>query len=414
MLRIRSLKTTIFVFMFLSLLIILLLFSYFTINIVNNKIESITEQEILNEVALVQKIYEGSQNQLLKSGIILSKDSYFNDRLNANDKEALKNLLKNTAETSGIDIAAIVDSNGIVVASNSGSGNSLSINGIVEYAMTSRIPIVSTEIISGNELFMQDEKLVFLTKIRRIPGVYEKGTGDFNYITDGMGIVAVAPVYSNATGSYAVVLVDLLNRDYRLPDMVKDATNLDLSIYQKDVAISTTIMTQKQNRFIGTVVAEAVFNRTIRDGEVFNGRIWTINEWTRSVYVPVRNFKGGVIGAIGFGESYEQFRNASFFFRQSDISQIIVMTTIIAILFSLLISYLFSRRLMKPIDELIDSANKLRDGNFEQGVKASSYKEINELVNTFNIMIRYVRKQIVDNEKEIIRKYDKEYKKRKE
>ncbi|MBU1976113.1 MAG: cell wall metabolism sensor histidine kinase WalK [Nanoarchaeota archaeon] len=146
---------------------------------------------------------------------------------------------------------------------------------------------------------------------------------------------------------------------------------------------------------------------------MYVGRVWVINHWANAVYLPLKNFKGHIIGAIGFESPEENLREAKFLLATGDIQQIILYATILIVLASIMVTYIIANKLTKPLHELSKSMQEVNQGNLEQGVKIKSYDEINELAKTFNIMVRYLRKQIIKREQEIIKEYQEKTKRKK-
>ncbi|MFH1915916.1 MAG: cache domain-containing protein [Nanoarchaeota archaeon] len=403
-LRLRSLKTNIFILTFLVVLIPVVIISLLSIQVFESQLAKIEEQNLINNALVVQHNYESGQNDLLKTGIFVTRSV-----MSKENTSAIKEVLENALLVQHVDIATLVDREGRVIVSATAEHADFShdINQLVVYAVQNRIPMVSTEIIPALELESEDASLAQSSMIRRIPTLYQDDVHAGEYITDGFGIVAVIPIMEENEVTSVLILVDLLTRDNRFPDSIKDMTGLDVSLFQGDVRIATTVLTEKGNRFIGTLLPKEVVRRTLEEGRMYNGRVWVVNRWSMATYLPVKDFKGQVIGAIGYESSETDLRKTMFLFRETNISHIIIYLALIILAISLGITYAVSRRITKPLLELEESIRKVNEGNLEQGVTINSYDEINDLAKSFNIMIRYLRKQMVKKERDIIREFQK-------
>src|SRR3989344_2504484 len=392
-LKIKSFRTALFLTMSLSVLIPLILLSIITSSLINAKIDSLLEQDLLRYHAETEVIYNNKLNSLLDAGIVLSKNPQFVESISSGKADSARLLLQNLLEIQGVDIATVANASGIVIvrANNGNIGDSLELNGLVEYAMMSGIPAASTEIISPAELARESEVLAASAKIRRIPTLFSVQDGT-SYQESGMVLVAVIPIMDDETPRGAIVLANLLNRDFEIPDKVKDTASIESTIYQHDVAISTTAKTQKDNRYVGTLLAGDVVKRTLMDGDIFLGRVWSVSAWGRASYKPIQNFRGEVVGATSVWVQEDDFRSSAFFFRQREISQIIIIITAFMASAILVSSLILARGLSKPIREFIKSAEELGKGNLYQGAKVDSYEEINTLAKIYNMKIRDLRK----------------------
>ena len=80
--------------------------------------------------------------------------------------------------------------------------------------------------------------------------------------------------------------------------------------------------------------------------------------------------------------------------REMLVFQLLIITAIISV-FSVLVSYLMSKRFSKPIVEMSESARKLAKGDYSVKFEANSYNEVNELADTLN----YVRDELANTDK---------------
>jgi methyl-accepting chemotaxis protein len=387
----------------------LAILSFLTINSVNSRIESVLEQNLLNYAHGSEVIYNSHLDRILKLGIMLSENSQFAENVANGDTSALKDQMVQFAKSEGIDIATLIDPNGLALAriNSNVTGDDFALGGLTRYAALRRIPIASTEIIPSAELAIEGESLLLSARTRRIPTLYQKTDDGNPYESNGMAIIAAVPIVKDRKVIAVIVVADLLNRDYRIPDEIKKILGADISIFQEDVRVSTTLSTKRGNRYVGTLLFEPVYNKTLVNGETYLGRVWAVNNWGKAAFVPIKNYMGEVIGVMGIEVPEAEFRQSQFFSQKTDIAQIIIITTIAVLLVSFGITFWVSKKLTEPVDRLIESANEVIKGNFEQGVKINSYDEINNLANAFNIMIRYLRKNMVKKEREILEQYKK-------
>jgi two-component system phosphate regulon sensor histidine kinase PhoR len=112
----------------------------------------------------------------------------------------------------------------------------------------------------------------------------------------------------------------------------------------------------------------------------------TLEEEMLYVAVPIIN-AGEIIGSV----------RTSFFFRKikenvSSINQKIIYSAVALMVLALLVSFLSSRALAKPIKEIALTAGKIRDGDFGARIFIKSKDELGELSDTLNEMARELQR----------------------
>lgn len=397
-------KTTVFLLFFSFMLLSLLSLSFVAIKISNAKIEENLQESLLMYTNFGEKLYKTRLSELLDAGLILSKDDNFIDSLEQEDIEISINQINSIIEVKNLDQGLVIDNSGkIILSSDIDAIGSVTYIDLVHSVIKNNLPLASIELIKEIDLGKS------AVPIKRIPSIFQ-GNNNKNYEQNGLALISAIPIKNEFGLKYVIVLIDILNLDYKLLDDFKEITNLEASLFLRDMRISTTSITVNGNRFIGTLMPEKVYNNTIIKEEIFLGKSWVINDWKRVVYKPIKNHKSDVIGALEVSSDDSKYMQIDFLFIKRNLSQMIIVATVFLIVFSLIVTYFISKRLTKPIHELIESATKVSEGDFEQGVNINSYEELNKLAHTFNVMIRYIRKQLVKKEREIIGEYKKKKK----
>ncbi len=399
-----SFRTYMFTFIFISIAIVLIFSSCLIKNAVDKNIETILEQELLRNSKIVESIYSLNQEHLFKAGYALSNNPFVINAVEQRDLDSLGILLTNLKESEDADIALFIDQDqNILLSANNmnNKGKSMLLN-LVNYSFENNIPILSTEIIPSEELFKDDEEFILLTKTRRIPSIYQKENTGEVYEINGLGQVVILPITKNNNLLGGIMIINLLNRDYSIPQQISTSLGLSSSIYQNDVTISTSVLTQRRNPQIGTVFPEPAFNKVFVEDETFFGRVWTKQNWFRAVYIPLHNYESEIVGALAINMPEKDFREVNFLSQNFDINQVIFISTLIALLMSVFFAVAMSDLFIKPITELIESMDKAGKGNLKQGMKVKWFSEMNDLVKHYNILIRNMRhklKKLENNKK---------------
>lgn len=123
----------------------------------------------------------------------------------------------------------------------------------------------------------------------------------------------------------------------------------------------------------------------VLSGEKYIGKGIDITEWGTllSSYYPIKDYNGEIIGFVGVDldaeRIYNNFNNFKF---------ILILISIGIILFSILISSLFVRRISKPLTKLAEEADKMANYDYHFNIDTKKYNgEIGLVFSSFNKLI---------------------------
>lgn len=217
-----------------------------------------------------------------------------------------------------------------------------------------------------------------------------------------MAIAAAAPVeiggrcagavYGGVflNGRYAIVdrVWNLLYRGDRLSDVDRGA----VTIFARDVRISTTARRSDGSRAIGAQAPEAA-RSVLTGGRIWSGRAYIVNDWYISEYAPIRDYDGRVIGMLSVGileSAYTAIRNRVIlsFFGIATAGFLVILA----------ITYYMIRNITRPIGEMVAATRSISAGNFDQEVRADTPGELALLAASFNAMLESLRQMKSDLE----------------
>lgn len=165
---------------------------------------------------------------------------------------------------------------------------------------------------------------------------------------------------------------DILNNDNTLVDELKQTLfreNLEAgsaTIYLGDTAIASS-RSGAYGRGIGDTVAPDIYKLVMDQGKEFIGpeSIGTTNYI--SAYVPIKDLSQKIVGIYAVSVREEWFRAFQNFIRN-----FVVLIIGIAILFSILLTYITAGRLTKPIEEITEAADKISLGDLDVAIKVKT------------------------------------------
>ena len=257
---------------------------------------------------------------------------------------------------------------------------------IVRAALSGKLA-AGTEALSAAVLDNEDPAL--LPRARFRIGAAEK--------TLGMALVAAAPV-RDAKGGVIGALYGgvLLGRDFSIVDRIgnllkagdfEGSTAGRATIFQNDVRIATNVRTAAGERALGTLAPKEVCDAVLARGETWYGRALVANEWYMSEYAPIRSYDGSVIGMLAVGlpeNTYTGPRNRVIFsfFCLAGVGFVLIIG----------ITYVMIGNITRPLGEMVAATQNIRAGNFDQEVRLNWPDEIALLADSFNAMLKSLRR----------------------
>lgn len=376
------------------------------------------QENVRVDLNSAREIYQRQLDQV-KNVIRFTADRFFiNNSLLGNEIELIKDELKRIRVKENLDICTITDKNGNVIFRTRNPtiyGDNQAKDEVVSFVLSNREVVVSTEIISREELLKEGNDLAERAHIKFIPTPRAKPRPE-SIETTGMMIRAAAPILDDK-GSLIGVLYGgkLLNRNYDIVDKVKETVyqgqiykGKDIgtaTIFQEDLRISTNVKRKDGSRAIGTRVSEEVYDQVLVKGLPWIERAFVVNDWYYTAYEPIRNIRGNIIGILYVGILEKKF---------VDMKRSTLLTflgiTFVGIIIAATISYFLASRVVQPIRNLVLASKRIAGGDLGHRVKLETKDEIRDLGEAFNFMASSLKdrdEQLKEHTKQTIMKSEK-------
>lgn len=155
-----------------------------------------------------------------------------------------------------------------------------------------------------------------------------------------------------ANGTY------IISHNFDLVDKIKELVGGKATIFMGDTRVSTNVMKPDGSRAIGTRLAPgSVYDTVLKQGKTYRGQADVLGVPYFTAYDPIKNSAGEVIGIL-----YVGVEKAEFF---SIVNGLIIKNvglTILVLLASAFVGYLFTRALMQPLQQFERSMASLTGG----------------------------------------------------
>lgn len=352
------------------------------------------QENVRIDLNSAREIYQRQLDQV-KDVIRFTADRFFiKNSLLGNEIELIKDELKRIRVRENLDICTITDKNGNVIfrARNpTVYGDSQAMDEVVGFVLSNREVVVSTEIISREELLKEGNDLAERAYMNIIYTPMAKPRPD-SIETTGMMIRAAAPIFDDKGNLISVLYGGkLLNRDYDIVDKVKETVYQDqiykgkdigtVTIFQGDLRISTNVKREDGSRAIGTRVSEEVYDQVLVKGLPWIERAFVVNDWYYTAYEPIRNIRGDIIGILYVGILEKKFVDMKW-----RTLWIFLGITFVGIIIAATISYFLASRVVQPIRHLVLASKRIAEGDLDHKVKLKAKDEIRDLGEAFNFM----------------------------
>jgi len=373
--------------------------------IVSSTIMNQARRKVDHDLETARMVYQ-QQLQTLKGTVELTvSGTTIQNYMFSNDSSSLLAYLDGIRRDNNIDFLTLTDRNGHVilrVTQPDRTRDDVSSISVVAAALSGEVA-TATEILSPEQLGNEDPGLPSRAYFDLVETQRAKPLG-ITQETHGMVLTTAAPVTGlNNEILGALYAGILLNRNPEIVDGVWEIIykgerfrNKDVgtvTIFQNDLRISTNVKTTTGGRALGTRVSEEVYDAVLERGETWRDRAFVVNDWYISSYEPIRNYAGEIIGILYVGvleKAYTTIRNRVIlaFFGLATIGFILIAT----------ITYHMIRNITRPVSEMVAATQSISAGRFDQEVHSSFPGEIGQLADSFNVMLKSLRRMKDDLE----------------
>ncbi len=368
---------------------------------INHLIVSEAQDKVRYDLNSAREIYLSRLTHIHDVIRLTAERFFLKEALLSGNIEQIVDELVKIRKKEELDILTVTDQNGRVLLRTSNislSGDDQSHDALVKRVLETKTSFASTVIISGKDLEKESPVLARQAHIKFIDTPMARYREEKEE-TSGMMLKAAAPILDSSYNLIGVLYGGvLLNRNYKIVDKIKQTVFKDMvyknkdigtsTIFQDDVRISTNVKNKDGTRAIGTRLAEDVYNQVIIKGQPWIGRAYVVNDWYITAYEPIRDIDNKVIGILYVGileQKYVDIKKQTI----ATFMAITVAGTVVALIASILIS----RRILKPIYQLMVASRLVAQGNLDVQVEINTRDELQDLAESFNIMSQALKKR---------------------
>lgn len=166
-----------------------------------------------------------------------------------------------------------------------------------------------------------------------------------------------------------------LNGDFKIIDAIKDKTDIDITVFCKNIRVLTTVCADGGERAVGTRVS-AVVERDVLEGKraQFYSSVLVENEKYFAYYAPIVDSKGECVGMFFVGKPSAEVESLVW----KSVSPIILFAIAIMVLAGF-ITIRFSKRMVAAIEMMRGFVEQVSGGNLHTELSPAVLKRTDEL-----------------------------------
>jgi len=373
------------------------IFEYY---VIKNDIIKENQDKVTNDLNSAREIYRVEVERVRDAVRFTALSFLIKDVILNNHKETLEKELGKIRKAESLDVLTLTDSTGkVVIRSGNPSviGDNEAQDELVSRVLSGREVVAGTVIVAREELVKEGPDLAEQAQMKFIRTLMAKKTLETQE-TSGMMIKAAAPVLAQ-DGEFLGVLYGgyLINRNYKIVDRIKDTVYESarykgketgtVTIFQRDLRVSTNVKAKDGSRAIGTRVSEEVYKRVLVVGQPWLDRAYVVTDWYKTAYEPIRDINGKIIGILYVGILEQPFTD-----RARNLFLVFLGIFILATLLAGLLASALAGDMSRLLKHMLRATQELSKGGLGHKVDVQTgTTELDVLVSSFNEMSSKLR-----------------------
>jgi len=176
-----------------------------------------------------------------------------------------------------------------------------------------------------------------------------------------------APIRGEGGEIIGTVVTGYTFENPAMVDDLKEIHGTELTIFSGKERISTTLI-QDGERMIGTEMSDDIAKVVLENQQPYVGQADILGTSHMTIYTPLRDTEGNVVGAIFAGLSQEAIRQATW----TTVSHLAIISVLIIVVCMVILILFTNKSIKRPMYTLTDVATRLAQGNLDVGINVSS------------------------------------------
>ncbi len=373
-------------------------------NLLYRSVIAEANNRIQQDLNVARLIFDDRINNIRLSLKIAAFVSDHNNESFSTDSLSVSRVAKEQLDQLKLDFTGITDAGGRVLYRYGSNGSEkmpvLTRNPLVLRALESQQDVAGVIVLEPEQLQAEDLQTLSTT---------DNGTSYFDKASLLMG--AAVPVFTGGKLSGVVYGGMLLNKNTGIVDKIGETVFKNetykgrnvgtATIFHKDLRISTSVKNSSGNRAVGTLASPEVTQHVLNEGKKWGDRAKVLDDWYITAYEPITDISGNRVGMLYVGVLEAKYSDL----RKNAIA-VFAGITIAGVACAIVLGWMFTGRIMRPVTNLIRASAEIAKGNFSPKIGAISKDDIGLLQKEFLIMTEALKerekRQKVESEIQLI------------
>ncbi|MFW5771390.1 MAG: cache domain-containing protein [Spirochaetota bacterium] len=362
------------------------------IKIINDNVIGQAYESVRSDLDAAQFIYDKEIDEINIYIKHVASLPYIQRAITKRNTSLLLGKLKEVKKEAGLDILNIIlpDGRMLVRSNNPSSTTPMGIDVLLNKTINTGKGYSGTGIISAKTLQEEGSELAQQARIELVPTSKAHPIHNIS-LRRGLALKASAPVYINGKIAGILYGAKLLNRDYSIPDNIKNLIfnkqKIDgveygtATIFLDNIRVSTNVTLKNGERAIGTCVSEEVYRKVVVQKKIWLDKAFVVNNWYISAYKPIYDITDKVVGILYVGILEEKFNII-----KNETTRTYITLIISTLLLSVFLAIWLIKNIITPINHLMQASKSVTEGHYDRKIRFSSKDELGHLCDAFNNM----------------------------
>ncbi|VTR66524.1 Histidine kinase [Desulfosarcina cetonica] len=268
----------------------------------------------------------------------------------------------------------------------------ISENPLVRWVVERNQPIAGTVVLSDAQLRAEDPELAVQARSTMHASPLVPGSSDGLTIGAAVPIVAdgrrVGVLYGGCLLNGDTAIVDKIGETVFKNEIYKGRHVGTATIFHNDLRVATSVKDAAGNRALGTHASPEVARRVLGEGKRWTDRAMVLADWYITAYEPLADIAGNRAGMLYVGvleNKYADIRNKAI--------AMFAGITLAGVLFAIVLSWLLTGRIMRPVSYLIRASAEISSGNLHPNIGPISSDDIGQLQKKFMVMVEALQER---------------------
>lgn len=176
-------------------------------------------------------------------------------------------------------------------------------------------------------------------------------------------------------------------------DRLKVQYGTEITMFEGNTRIATTIQDKDGNRIVGTQLGNPVIEKKVlKEGQAYYGQTVIKNKRYLAAYIPLRDVHDKVVGMIFCGEKRDIIDKLS-----GEISIVIAIIVILLSIVTLMVlAVIIKKTVIRQLQNTVSVMKEIAEGDLTKQIEVRTHDELGEMGGYFNAVITKTREIVKD------------------